>query len=381
MRNEREPNAYQPGLKNKSNRYGLLLCLLLAATYGFAGITYRTTITVTYDDKDEPVTTFLNDMANQFVIDPNNGSTNDTLYISDGDTLFIDNVVFDQRNFLLPMIIVIEGTDDSPGGGGTLFFIGGKGELKLNLGSDILIDPDNKDGILFTVGGGSNQGNGGPNTVDENVVGGNTLITIGDEKISVREIKRLIELGSLSKFLPVELVYFRAQRRDGTVVLSWQTAWELDNDYFEVEQSKDGRRFTPVARIKGRGTTDNYINYQYIHVDPSPGVGYYRLRQVDFDGSFAYSPVVAVAAGKDTPLDFVFAPNPAREQVEIRLPQAPATSLRLLLTNSLGQTRPLSFDQLGDVLRVRLPEGLPAGLYWLQVQTGTERASKAVMIR
>lgn len=346
----------------------------------FAGITYRTTITITYDDQNVPVTAFLNDPVNQIDITADNGSAFDSLYISDGDTLMIDNVIFDLSNFLLPVIVVIDSLDTSPGEGGMIYFKGGKGEMKLSAESNLFIDPENTDGISFNVGGGNSQGNGGPNDEEENVTGGNTLITAGEEKISTKEIARLIELGSLGSFLPVELISFQARTESNEVILTWRTAWEIDNDYFEVEHSRDGRRFAPLGRVEGLGTTDWEASYEFIHRDPAPGAHYYRLRQVDFDGAFEYSPVVAVQAGKGKLQNFTVFPNPARSRVAIRLPEKPTGQLRLLLGNNLGQTWPLRFDLRGEQLEVKLPDQLPAGLYWLHLQDGREQAAKPLMV-
>jgi len=166
-----------------------------------------------------------------------------------------------------------------------------------------------------------------------------------------------------------------------TIHLTWQTVWEWDNNHFEVQHSIDGNDFTTLAEIKGQGTTVFISNYQYRHLDPLSGIQYYRLRQVDFDGTFAYSDVVAINFDKNTTLNFSFWPNPARGQIEVSLPGIPQQPLEVSLTNGLGQVQALNFEALGNKLQVDLPTQLPAGLYWLQVFDRQEKATKPVVIQ
>ena len=112
--------------------------------------------------------------------------------------------------------------------------------------------------------------------------------------------------------LPVELVYFRASLTPEKLVnLEWQTASELNNDVFEVERSQDGFDFTSIARINGAGTTSTKNDYSLLDQFPLSGTSYYRLKQIDFDGSYTYSYLVPVKRGDDP---FTVYPNPAGKQ-------------------------------------------------------------------
>lgn len=100
---------------------------------------------------------------------------------------------------------------------------------------------------------------------------------------------------SLLGILPVELSSFKArQDHRNHVYLEWTTEAELNNDYFLVERSKDGRNFEPIGFVGGAGTTDNPQTYQHIDKAPHPGQNFYRLKQVDFDGTHQYSDLVTV---------------------------------------------------------------------------------------
>lgn len=375
MRKRRESTTTTIGrLINQSNRFAPLLLLLLWTGYAMAGTNYRTTKSIVYNRNAQPVNTFLNDPSTGLNLTLTTG-TNDTLFISDGDTLLIDNISFDLTNPLLfpnPMIIVIEENDASLEQGGMMLFMGGGSSLALNKYSDLFVSPQNLDGLMYDNGPGKGHGN----------AFGNPVIYLGETvKLAVRDLPGIIAVGSLGAFLPVEFTSFRAKVQGREVVLEWQTAWEWDNDHFEVQHSRDGQDFTAIGQVKGQGTTVFLQNYRYRHTAPAPGIQYYRLRQVDFDGSFAYSDVVSVNFDQQLPLDFTFTPNPARGQVELSLTQMPEQSLQVLLTNSVGQVQTLRFEALGANLQIDLPAQLPAGLYWLQVYDGREKVSKAIVVQ
>jgi hypothetical protein len=94
--------------------------------------------------------------------------------------------------------------------------------------------------------------------------------------------------------LPVELLYFKAVPQDDYVVLTWATASESNCSHFIVERSSEGRHFEEVQQIDGGGNSVILLNYQTVDEMPLPGRSYYRLKQVDFDGSSKYSPIVSI---------------------------------------------------------------------------------------
>jgi hypothetical protein len=115
--------------------------------------------------------------------------------------------------------------------------------------------------------------------------------------------------------LPIELINFTAIPSQQNVVLNWQTASEINNDYFEIERSVDGENFTPLNQIKGAGNSSQLLNYSSIDHSPYIGISYYRLKQTDFDGSYSYSEVKQV---NFETLDLVrIFPNPAKDEVYI----------------------------------------------------------------
>jgi hypothetical protein len=96
--------------------------------------------------------------------------------------------------------------------------------------------------------------------------------------------------------LPVKLLSFNATLANGKVNCAWETASEINNDYFTLERSKDGNSFEAVGDVKGHGNSNRNIRYSYTDNNPFGGISYYRLKQTDFDGKYTYSPIKKVGS-------------------------------------------------------------------------------------
>lgn len=109
--------------------------------------------------------------------------------------------------------------------------------------------------------------------------------------------------------LPVELISFEAKLIDNQrVMLSWATASEMNNEYFEIEKSVDGIEFEPILKENSKGNSNIQQAYQTFDERPSRGNNYYRLKQVDFDGKYEYSEIQVVTL--DEVDEVLFYPNP-----------------------------------------------------------------------
>jgi hypothetical protein len=179
--------------------------------------------------------------------------------------------------------------------------------------------------------------------------------------------------------LPVTLLSFTAKPEGDRVQLAWSTTSERNADRFMVEHSSDLREFVAVGEVAAKGTTDVRQNYGLTDLQPEPGVNYYRLKQLDFDGTtYLYKPVSAIIRTNE-PTVAVY-PNPADAgRIHLRLWNANDAIVRLLtLTGQVigGQLE----RQSGDVNWI--PDfALPPGLYFLEVLTKGQRRVNRVVVR
>ena len=117
--------------------------------------------------------------------------------------------------------------------------------------------------------------------------------------------------------IPVELVSFSASIAQGNVILNWETATEVNNQGFEIERSVSGE-FTSIGFVPGAGTTTEKQSYTFTDKQVTSGTHTYRLKQIDFDGSYAYSNSIEVDV--TTPLTFNLSqnyPNPFNPTTKI----------------------------------------------------------------
>jgi hypothetical protein len=169
--------------------------------------------------------------------------------------------------------------------------------------------------------------------------------------------------------LPVELVQFTAKALDHQVQLTWTTASEKNNNRFEVERSLDGKSFTPIGTVAGQGTTMEKHHYVFgdSKAGQHTGALYYRLRQVDEDGTATYSPVrtVVLEAGA---AKFIISPNPACDIVTFDLTALPAGHYHVSFHDVNGRT--IGTEQViggGEPASLNVAT-LPAGVYLVKVQ-------------
>ncbi|WP_420460452.1 T9SS type A sorting domain-containing protein [Neolewinella sp.] len=109
---------------------------------------------------------------------------------------------------------------------------------------------------------------------------------------------------------PVEWLAFTGALGSGSIDLVFSTATESDNDYFQIERSVAGGAFVAIGQIDGAGDSQTALSYSFNDYDYSSGLNYYRIRQVDFDGTEAFSDVIVVDAG-GSKIALTLFPNPA----------------------------------------------------------------------
>jgi hypothetical protein len=180
--------------------------------------------------------------------------------------------------------------------------------------------------------------------------------------------------------LPVELISFVATWTSAAPKLTWATASEKNNAYFEIERSVDGSTFQAIGRRLGAGTTLSRTEYQFSDESVFETAGstlYYRLHQVDITGEDSYSPVRTVQAkgGKNAFKAEAF-PNPYDEAVTVQFNALSNGNATLTIHDFFGKimlTKTLAVTS--GAQKVVLPQAasLPAGVYYLTILQGSQQ--------
>jgi hypothetical protein len=183
--------------------------------------------------------------------------------------------------------------------------------------------------------------------------------------------------------LPVEMTSLMAFNDEETVQVVWETAMETGSDRFEIERSHDGSTFFSIGRVAAAGNSATTTSYSFTDRSPINGPAFYRLRQVDLDGSFTHTQVVQVNA-HTAPLELAkLYPNPVSDRLNVEVfsrdSQQSSLSVYDLMGNEvLRQDAMLSAGQ--NALEVKASE-LAAGMYLLRIQAGSEVLNERFQVR
>lgn len=182
--------------------------------------------------------------------------------------------------------------------------------------------------------------------------------------------------------LPVTLLSFLGSPAAGGVQLRWQTANELKSNYFEVERAADAVNYQPLGHVAAAGTSTSSRAYAYLDAGAPAGMQYYRLRQVDLDGTRVFSPVVAVrvpGADAAVPLLNSVYPNPFNNELTVELGQETAADVAVALTDATGRQVFSARQRPGTrQFALRPPAGLRPGTYLLTITSGNQQSSRRV---
>ena len=163
--------------------------------------------------------------------------------------------------------------------------------------------------------------------------------------------------------------------------MTWSTATERDNDYFEVERSVDGRVFEPVGRVAGDADSRSTKSYTLTDYRPYTGTSYYRLAQVDLDGTTTYSDAVSVSRGRDGDR-LALRPNPARSGSSVLVTGLGDADEELRVLDATGRVVFTAFAKpVGGQLPIDLPAELSPGLYYVQVLRSDALRSEVLQLR
>ncbi len=194
---------------------------------------------------------------------------------------------------------------------------------------------------------------------DANAAGADDMTGIDDFSVSM-------------PIIPVELLDFKAQKENQAVKLLWSTATELNNAYYTIERSENGKSFEKIGEISGYGNSNVLKSYQFMDEKPMSNVNYYRLRQVDFDGKETVYKTVSVNFGKNTTTKVY--PSIAKDKINVEISGDKGPS-DLLVVNLLGQVvKAQKLQNTEGVFPVNISD-LPNGSYIMRIVSKNENIS------
>jgi hypothetical protein len=185
--------------------------------------------------------------------------------------------------------------------------------------------------------------------------------------------------------LPVELTSFTGSVNvRNLAVMSWTTASERNTSYFALERSGDGSSFTEAVRINATGNSNQALGYQWTDPKSITHTTYYRLRQVDLDGTFVYSSIVALSPALNASRSVEVYPNPsAGQEVKIALQGFDNEPITLRLLDALGRQvfmRSVTPTDAHYLTTLSPPQGLAPGTYTLSLVGNHNSTQKRIVL-
>jgi Secretion system C-terminal sorting domain len=189
---------------------------------------------------------------------------------------------------------------------------------------------------------------------------------------------------AMPPIIPVELTSFTTISNNGAVELNWQTATEVNNHMFEIERKSEASEFRTIGYVEGHGTTTEPQSYSYIDNDVNTGTYVYRLKQVDFNGTFNYSNEVEVDV--TAPLTFNLEqnyPNPFNPSTKINYSVPEAGNVKLAVYNIVGEEVAVlvnGYTQAGSFDVTFNASNLPSGVYLYKLQSANSVQTKKMIL-
>lgn len=175
---------------------------------------------------------------------------------------------------------------------------------------------------------------------------------------------------TFSATLPVEMLWVKANRVNSAEnSVNWKVAKEINNAFFTVERSLDGRFFAEIGTVKGAGNSEEAIEYAFMDSNAPNQTAYYRVKQTDFDDKTAYSKTVSVAGNLVS--KWRVYPNPTSENY-VFLQNELSENTAFYLQNTIGQVVKSGTTNGNSNVKIDL-NSLPKGIYFLKMQQQIEK--------
>ena len=183
--------------------------------------------------------------------------------------------------------------------------------------------------------------------------------------------------------LPVTLLYFTAKKNTvSSAILNWKTSQEINSATFDVERSNDAVRFTKIGTVAAAGNSSLSLAYNFTDNNPAKGMNYYRLKQIDVDARFVYSPARVVRFDGLNAATVKYYPNPTNGILNIEISSINVNEATVInITNAVGiivnQYRIAAIS--GNKIQIDLSR-YAKGIYFIQISTPTLNSTQRVVL-
>jgi len=180
----------------------------------------------------------------------------------------------------------------------------------------------------------------------------------------------VLDVQLIPNLIPVYFISFSAEASANGVILNWQTTTEKNNQGFEVQRGNFNvpeQSWNSIGFVQGYGTTTEPKSYSFVDESLNPGVYRYKLKQIDFDGSFTYSDIIEIEV--EAPMEFSLEqnyPNPFNPSTKLKF-TIPETENPLLGGARGGLVTLKVYDILGNEIATLVNEEKPAGAYEVEL--------------
>lgn len=182
--------------------------------------------------------------------------------------------------------------------------------------------------------------------------------------------------------LPIELLSNEVTCSDNTVVFTWSTASETNNNFFTIEKSTDGINFISIGTVSGAGNSTSVLNYSFTDHNPYSGTSYYRLKQTDFDGnSQTFGMLSSENCNTSVPLN-INAFNDQTGNIAIVIDTDANDNYTATLFDALGKkisSKELRTIQGSNTYKLDI-SSINSGVYFISIDNGSTFFSKKILV-
>jgi hypothetical protein len=184
----------------------------------------------------------------------------------------------------------------------------------------------------------------------------------------------------VNSILPVELKDFTAVRNGKKSELNWTTAFERNNEEFEVQRSTDKENYTIVTTVRGQGNSEGDVDYKAFDESPVAGVNYYRLKQIDTDGTFEYSDVKSVEFAPEVNVEIYPSLVKRGEQINFKIKGISNSDFTFSVTDIAGKLiEKGTVSRFSDNYFISTTD-LSSGVYVVDLKNNVQNFSQKVVV-